>query len=85
MTSWATPLRPGLPVSFDGDQFTVAEIEGSRVMLRRTATAGAPSWRQVELVALLSHPSTRILTPAPEPQAAVAAVLGSLSREKTTR
>ena len=38
MTSWATPLRPGLPVSFDGDQFTVAEIEGSRVMLRRTGT-----------------------------------------------
>jgi hypothetical protein len=33
----------------------------------------------VELVALLSHPSTRILTAAPEPQAAVAAVLGSLS------
>ena len=60
-------------------RFTVAEIEGSRVMLRRTGTAGAPSWRQVELVALLSHPSTRILTAAPEPQAAVAAVLGSLS------
>lgn len=79
MTSWTTPLRPGLPVSFDGDQFTVAEIEGSRVMLRRTGTAGAPSWRQVELVALLSHPSTRILTASPEPQAAVAAVLGGLS------
>ena len=79
MTGWATPLRPGLPVSFDGDQFTVAEIEGSRVMLRRTGTAGAPSWRQVELVALLSHPSTRILTASPEPQAAVAAMLGGLS------
>jgi transposase InsO family protein len=79
MTGWATPLRPGLPVSFDGDQFTVAEIEGSRVMLRRTGTAGAPSWRQVELVALLSHPSTRILTASPEPQAALAAMLGSLS------
>lgn len=74
MTGWAVPLRPGLPVSFDGDPFTVAEIEGSRVMLRRTGTTGAPSWRQVELVALLSHPSTRILPAAPEPQAAVAAV-----------
>jgi transposase InsO family protein len=79
MTGWATPLRPGLPVSFDGDQFTVAEIEGTRVMLRRTGTAGAPSWRQVELVALLSHPSTRILTASPEPQATVAAMLGNLS------
>jgi hypothetical protein len=52
MTGWATPLRPGLPVSFDGEQFTIAGIEGSRVMLRRTGTAGASSWRQVDLVAL---------------------------------
>jgi hypothetical protein len=78
MTGWAVALRPGLPVSFDGDQFTVAEIEGSRVMLRRTGAADGPSWRQVELVALLSHPSTRIHAPASEPQAAVATVLGGL-------
>jgi hypothetical protein len=32
----------------------------------------------VELVTLLSHPSTRVLTPSPEPQAAVATVLGGL-------
>jgi transposase InsO family protein len=72
------PLRPGLPVSFDGEQYAIAEIEGSRVMLRRTGAAGAPSWRQVELVTLLSHPSTRIHAPASEPQAAVATVLGGL-------
>jgi hypothetical protein len=71
-------VAPGLPVGFDGGQFTIAEIEGSRVMLRRSRAAGAPSWRQVDLVALLSHPSTRILTAAPEPQAAVAALLGGL-------
>jgi hypothetical protein len=59
VTGWTTPLRPGLPLSFDGDQVTVAEIEGSRVMLCRTGTAGAPSWRQVDLVALLSHPYHR--------------------------
>lgn len=76
MTGWTTPLRPGLPVSFDGEQITIAEIEGSRVMLRRCGAAGAPSWRQVELVALLSHPGTRILVEVPEPQAAVAAALG---------
>ena len=82
MTGWTTPLRPGLPLSFDGDQFTVAEIEGSRVMLRRTGTAGAPSWRQVDLVALLSHPSTRILTAAPERQPALAATLGVLDADE---
>jgi len=82
VTGWTTPLRPGLPLSFDGDQFTVAEIEGSRVMLRRTRTVGPPSWRQVDLVALLSHPSTRILTNAPEPQPAVAATLGALDADE---
>lgn len=65
MTGWAVPRRPGLPVAFGGEQYTISEIEGNRVMLRRTRTADALSWRQVELVALLSHPSTRILTPSP--------------------
>jgi hypothetical protein len=68
VTGWTVPLRPGLPVAFDGEQYTIAEIEGSRVMLRRTDPAGAPSWWQVELVALLSHPGTRVLTPAPRRQ-----------------
>src|ERR1039457_585298 len=82
MRAWTTPLRPGLPVSFDGEQFTIAEIEGSRVMLRRCGAAGAPSWRQVDLVALLSHPGTRILAGALEPQAAVAAALGGLGADE---
>jgi len=82
MTRWTAPLRPGLPVSFDGDRFTIAAIEGSRVMLRRTGTSDALSWLQVDLVALLSHPSTRILTAVPEPQAAVAAVLGELGGDE---
>src|SRR5271165_136602 len=82
MMGWTVPLRPGLPVSFDGEQYIIAEVEGSRVMLRRAGPAGAPSWRQVELVTLLSHPSTRVLTPSPEPQAAVAAVLGDLDESE---
>lgn len=76
------PLRPGLPVSFDGEQFIIAEIEGNRVMLRRTGTTGAQSWRQVDLVALLSHPGTRMLTATSEPQTAVAAMLGGLDADE---
>lgn len=80
MTGWTTPLRRGLPVSFDGEQFTIAEIDGSRVMLRQAGTVGGPSWRQVDLVALLSHPSTRLLVEA-EPQPAVSALLGGLDED----
>lgn len=78
MTGWTTPLRTGLPVSFDGEQFTIAEVEGSRVMLRRSGAAGTSAWRQVDLVALLSHPGTRLLVQAPVPQPAVATLLGGL-------
>jgi len=82
VTGWSVPLRPGLPVSFDGERFTIAEIEGSTVMLRPCGDAAAGgSWRQVGLAALLSHPGTRILTAAPEPRAAVAAVLGELDTD----
>ena len=81
MTGWTTPLRPGLPVSFDGEQFIIAGIDGSRVMLRQAGTADGPSWRQVDLVALLSHPSTRLLVEAPEPQPAVSALLGGLDED----
>jgi len=83
VTGWSVPLRPGLPVSFDGERFTIAEIEGSSVMLRPCGDAAAGgSWRQVGLAALLSHPGTGILTAAPEPRAAVAAVLGELSTDE---
>lgn len=55
MTGWTIPLRPGLPISFDGEQFTVAEIEGSRVMLRPVGAPGVLAWRQVDVIALLSQ------------------------------
>lgn len=51
-------------------------------MLRRFGAAGVSSWRQVDLVALLSHPSTRILVEGPEPQPAVAAILGGLDKDE---
>ncbi|HEY3958653.1 MAG TPA: hypothetical protein VGM53_35265 [Streptosporangiaceae bacterium] len=78
MTGWTTPLRPGLPVSLDGEQFTIAGIEGSRVLLRRAGAPGVAGWRQMDLVALLSHPGARILVPQPEPRASLATLLGSL-------
>ncbi|MGX7757293.1 hypothetical protein ACWQ06_01340 [Streptomyces angustmyceticus] len=42
MNEWAMSLRPGLPIRFDGEQFTVAEIEGRRALLRQAVLAGAP-------------------------------------------
>jgi transposase InsO family protein len=82
VTGWTVALRPGLPISFDGEQFTVAEIEGSRVMLLPVGTPGASAWRQVHIGALLSHPSTRILAETPGPQPAVAAVLANQSEDE---
>ncbi|MFG2725446.1 integrase [Streptomyces canus] len=81
MTSWTTPLRPGLAISFDGEQFTVAEIEGRRVLLQPAAVvvAGVPKWRQVDIAVLLAHPTTEILVPVPrEGEPPAAAVLGGL-------
>lgn len=78
MSAWTVPLRPGLPVGFDGGQYTVAEIEGRRVLLQESAVAGLPKWRQVDIAMLLAHPSTQILVEAPEEETAVAAVLGDL-------
>lgn len=80
MTAWTTSLRPGLPISFDGEQFTVAEIEGRRILLQPTAqVAGMPKWRQVDISVLLAHPTTKILVPVPpDEEPAAAAVLSSL-------
>ncbi|MFQ6197235.1 integrase [Streptomyces sp. NPDC000405] len=80
MTAWTTPLRPGLPISFDGEQFTVAEIEGRRILLQPTAAVvGVPKWRQVDISVLLAHPTTEILVPVPQEDGpAAAAVLSSL-------
>jgi hypothetical protein len=78
MSAWTVPLRPGLAISFDGEQFTVAEIEGRRILLRQAAVAGAPKWRQVDISVLLSHPTTQVLVDAPEEEPTAAAVLGGL-------
>ncbi|MHC0432721.1 integrase [Streptomyces sp. O3] len=80
MTAWTTHLRPGLPISFDGEQFTVAEIEGRRILLQPTAAVvGVPKWRQVDISVLLAHPTTEILVPVPQEDGpAAAAVLSSL-------
>ncbi|MEU1824075.1 integrase [Streptomyces abikoensis] len=82
MTEWTTVLRPGLPIGFDGEQFTVAEIEGRRILLRQAALAGPPKLRQVDISVLLSHPTTEILAPAPEAGTAAAAVLSGLADEE---
>lgn len=79
MTAWTTPLRPGLAISFDGEQFTVAEIEGRRILLQpAAAVVGVPKWRQVDISVLLAHPTTEILVPVPQEEPSAAAVLGSL-------
>jgi len=78
MSGWSVPLHVGLPVAFDGDQYTIAEIEGRRLGLRRTALVdGQEKWRQVDVVALLAHPSFRVLTPQGE---ALEAGAGSVAR-----
>ncbi|MEU2874169.1 hypothetical protein ABZ769_34075 [Streptomyces olivoreticuli] len=78
MSAWTVPLRPGLPIGFDGGQYSVAEIEGRRVLLQESAVAGPPKWRQVDVTVLLGHPTTRILVDSPKEGAAAAVVLGGL-------
>ncbi|MFF0195644.1 hypothetical protein ACFYT5_22245 [Streptomyces anulatus] len=82
MSQWTTTLRPGLPIAFDGEQFTVAEIEGRRILLRQSAVTGLPKVRQADLSVLLAHPSTEILTPSPAETTASAALLSGLAREE---
>lgn len=82
MSQWTTTLSPGLPIAFDGEQFTVAEIEGRRVLLRQSAVAGPLKLRQVDISVLLSDPTTEILAPMPEEPTAPAALLGGLADEE---
>lgn len=82
MTAWTASLRPGLALSFDGEQFTVAEIEGRRILLQQAAAVvGAPKWRQVDISVLLAHPSTEILVPLPQEEPSAVAVLGGLDED----
>ncbi|MGW0754014.1 integrase [Streptomyces sp. NPDC002587] len=80
MSTWTTTLRPGLPISFDGDQFTVAEIEGRRILLQQASVGGLPRWRQIDISVLLSHPSTEVLVEAPEVETAAAAIISGLEK-----
>ncbi|ONI49955.1 MULTISPECIES: DDE-type integrase/transposase/recombinase [unclassified Streptomyces] len=82
MSQWTTILSPGLVIAFDGEQFTVAEIEGRRILLRQSAVAGPPKLRQVDISVLLAHPSTEILTQAPAETTASAALLSGMAREE---
>lgn len=47
MNAWTTPLRTGLPLIYDGEQFTIAEIEGRRILLQQISAEGRPTWRQI--------------------------------------
>jgi transposase InsO family protein len=82
MSAWTATLRPGLALRFDGEQFTVEQIEGRRVLLAQSGVVGVPRWRQVDLGVLLSHPSTQVLVGIPQEETAAAAVLGGLGREE---
>ncbi|MFJ6141771.1 integrase [Kitasatospora sp. NPDC092286] len=79
MNAWTTTLKPGLPLLYDGEQFTIAEIDGRRILLQQTAADGRPQWRQIDLSVLMAHASTEFLVPAPASQPAPATVLGTLS------
>nr|BEK65013.1 helix-turn-helix domain-containing protein [Kitasatospora purpeofusca] len=65
MSGWTTTLSPGLPLTYDGERFTIAEIEGRRVLLQQVVVEGPPRWRQVDLAVLLSHPSTEFHVEVP--------------------
>ncbi|MBT2524130.1 integrase [Streptomyces sp. ISL-99] len=79
MNTWTTPLRTGLSLTYDGEQFTIAEIEGRRILLQQISAEGRPTWRQIDLSVLMAHPSTEFLVEAPPAQPAVTATLGELS------
>ncbi|WP_326613272.1 Mu transposase C-terminal domain-containing protein (plasmid) [Streptomyces scopuliridis] len=79
MSAWTTTLRLGLPLRYDGEQFTIAELEGRRVLLQQMVPDGRPRWRQVDVSVLLSHPSTEFLVESPPQELAAAAVLADLS------
>ncbi|AYA15884.1 hypothetical protein DCW30_25205 [Streptomyces alfalfae] len=40
MNAWTTTLRTRLPLTFDGEQFTIAEIEGRRILLQQMSAEG---------------------------------------------
>lgn len=85
MSAWTTTLRPGLPIRFDGEQFTVAEVEGRRNPLQQAAVGGVPRWRQVDISVMLSHPTTEVLVEAPEDETALQQCSAAWRRVRMTR
>ncbi|WP_149828916.1 hypothetical protein [Streptomyces tailanensis] len=61
MNTWTTPLRTGLPLTYDGEQFTIAEIEGRRILLQQISAEGRPTWRQIDLSVLIGPSLHRVL------------------------
>jgi transposase InsO family protein len=78
MSSKLAVLRTGLVLYHDGEQFTVVEIAGTRVLLQ----ARPGMLRQVDLGWLLAHPTTRIPEASSEPEPGLAAEFGALSEEE---
>ncbi len=70
VNTWTTPLRTGLQLTYDGEQFTIAEIEGRRILLQQISADGRPTWRQIDLSVLMAHPSTEFLVETPPAQPA---------------
>jgi len=68
-------LRVGLRLRHDGTVFTVVELAGRRLLLRRD---GDGELRQVDIGWLLSHPSTAVAEAAAPTPIAAGAVLGTL-------
>jgi len=70
-----TVLRVGLRLNHDGGVFTVVELAGRRLLLRRCGTG---ELRQVDLGWLLSHPTTSVAHAGARSAPAVGVTLGVL-------
>jgi hypothetical protein len=69
-----TVLRIGMPIQRDGGVFTVVEISGPRLLLRRH---GDGQVRQVDVGWLMCHPTTSVVA-ASDPPPAAGITLGTL-------
>ncbi|MET9080700.1 integrase [Streptomyces sp. NPDC004237] len=78
MSGGVATLRTGLVVQHDGEQFTVVEISGSRILLRDRSGG----LRQVDLGWLLSHPTTQIPETTVVPLPGLGAQFSALSEEE---
>lgn len=78
MSAVTSVLRVGLRINHDGGVFTVVELAGRRLLLRRH---GDGELRQVEIGWLLSHPTTSVTdrdTDEPDAELAAGVLLGTL-------